>query len=40
MHDLIRIMLTPNPVDRPSIFEIDEILSDYEKMEPIKLNVL
>lgn len=32
-------MLTPNPKDRPSIFEIEEILSNYDKIDQLKLNV-
>jgi serine/threonine protein kinase len=37
--DVIRIMLTPNPVHRPSIYECSDIFADYFSIESIKLNV-
>ena len=39
MLDLIRIMLTPNPLYRPSIFELEKILNNYWDLKEISLNV-
>ena len=33
-------MLTPNPIDRPSIQEILNILNNWEKIDKIELNVI
>jgi len=35
MRDLIRALLTPNPDERPSIWELEAILSDYEALNEI-----
>jgi AP2-associated kinase len=35
MHDLIGRMLQPNPQDRASIFEIEEILNKYDSITEI-----
>jgi len=37
--DIIRMMLTPNPIDRPSIIELCNIFNDYFNIESITLNV-
>jgi len=37
--DIIRIMLTPNPKFRPSIFEMCDIFDNYFNLTSIKLNV-
>jgi len=34
----MRLMLTPNPKFRPSIFEMDEIFQNYFNIDNIKLN--
>jgi AP2-associated kinase len=36
--DIIRMMLTPNPIDRPSIDELCHIFNDYFNIESITLN--
>lgn len=37
--DLIRLLLTPNPKTRPSIFEACELFENYFSLNSIKLNV-
>jgi len=36
--DIIRMMLTPNPIHRPSIAELSDIFADYFNIESISLN--
>lgn len=36
--DLIRHMLTPDPAYRPSIFELQEILKNWDAIQTISLN--
>jgi len=38
MHDLIRHMLTPNPIERPGIFDIIYILDNWDMIKDIKLS--
>lgn len=38
MRDLIRHMLTPNPRNRPDIFEIEDILETWPEHDEIELN--
>jgi len=38
MIDIIRVMLTPNPRNRPSIFEMCDIFRDYFSIESVELN--
>ena len=39
MHNLIRNMLTPNPLFRASAYEINKICENYLKIDKIELNV-
>ena len=39
MHDLIRLMLTPDPKYRPSIFEVEQLIQNFDSKDQIKLNV-
>lgn len=39
MNDLIRLLLTPNPVARPSIQEVISLLDNYDMFQEIQLNV-
>jgi hypothetical protein len=39
MHDLIRLLLTPNPVLRPDIGKVISILELYDSLPNIELNV-
>lgn len=38
MRDLIRAMLTPNPEKRPTIWELDIIVSQFDKLSEIPLS--
>eukprot|EP01017_Pseudomicrothorax_dubius_P048140 TRINITY_DN870_c0_g1_i27.p1 TRINITY_DN870_c0_g1~~TRINITY_DN870_c0_g1_i27.p1 ORF type:complete len:526 (-),score=124.53 TRINITY_DN870_c0_g1_i27:62-1639(-) len=38
MHDLIRLMLTPDPAHRPDIFQVINILERYDQLQNIELN--
>lgn len=38
-HDLIRHMITPNPLYRPSITEIIKTCENYDRLPSITLNV-
>lgn len=38
LKDLIRHLLTPNPDNWPSIFEVNSILQKWDKIEEIELN--
>lgn len=40
MIDLIRLLLTPNPKDRPTIFDIESILNNYDNLKNLTLNVI
>ncbi len=40
MLDTIRLMLTPNPKNRPSIFDMADIFANYFTIDRIKLNVI
>lgn len=33
LHDLIRVMLTPNPKLRPSIFEVENLLVNFSSIK-------
>ncbi len=39
MQDLVRLMLTPDPRQRPSIFQVMSILENWDKIKTITLNV-
>jgi len=39
MIDLIRLLLTPNPKTRPSIYEVCDLLASYFSINAVKLNV-
>ena len=39
LKDLMRIMLTPDPQLRPSIFTISEYFNSYDTIKSIELNV-
>jgi AP2-associated kinase len=39
MTDFIRLLLTPNPKFRPSIFDVEKILMNWDRMQSIPLNV-
>ncbi len=39
MKDLVRIMLTPNPVLRPGVLQIENILLQWDMIPVIELNV-
>jgi len=40
LQDLIRLLLTPNPNIRPSIFEVEQLLTQYDNLQKIPLNVI
>ena len=39
LKDLIRLMLTPDPQLRPSVYDVIKVLDNYESISSIKLNV-
>jgi AP2-associated kinase len=39
MKDFIRLMLTPNPSMRPDIFQVIDILDNFERIPQVTLNV-
>jgi AP2-associated kinase len=38
MRDLIRLMLTPNPAKRPSIWDVELLVTNFEKIQQIELS--
>jgi hypothetical protein len=38
MRDLIRVLLTPNPERRPSIWELEVILNQFDILQEIPLS--